>query len=169
MVTSLTRPTKEQPRNASKRSVHPAGIAVDLRVPPRQCRQWLRETLSAWERLGFVEATRERRPPHFHVVALLHNLSTEVIASLRGGRSKVTQKRTRRLKSRARSSKSMSRRRSRGRPLARHSKSIKQYRVRRGDSLWRLSRKWGVSENAIKRLNHLRSDRIDYGQMLLIP
>src|SRR6185503_10600232 len=33
VVTSLTRPLSEQPRNASDRSVHPTGMAVDLRRP----------------------------------------------------------------------------------------------------------------------------------------
>jgi hypothetical protein len=32
VVTSLTRPVREQPRNASDLSVHPAGMAVDLRI-----------------------------------------------------------------------------------------------------------------------------------------
>src|SRR5690606_660185 len=32
VVTSLTRPAGRQPRNASPLSVHPAGMAVDLRV-----------------------------------------------------------------------------------------------------------------------------------------
>jgi hypothetical protein len=32
VVTSLTRPASEQPRNASDRSVHPTGMAIDLRL-----------------------------------------------------------------------------------------------------------------------------------------
>ena len=59
-VTSLLRPQREQPRNASPLSVHPAGVAVDLRVPPLVCRQWLRDTLSRWERERIVEATRKQ-------------------------------------------------------------------------------------------------------------
>jgi hypothetical protein len=40
VVTSLTRPASLQPRNASDRSVHPTGMAVDLRVPPTSsCRR----------------------------------------------------------------------------------------------------------------------------------
>ena len=35
VVTSLTRPTTRQPRNASDRSVHPTGMAVDLRRSQR--------------------------------------------------------------------------------------------------------------------------------------
>src|SRR5688500_16071544 len=33
VVTSLVRPTAEQPANAHRLSVHPAGMAVDFRVP----------------------------------------------------------------------------------------------------------------------------------------
>jgi hypothetical protein len=42
VVTSLTRPTSRQPANASRRSVHPTGMAVDLRAPASTaCRRWL--------------------------------------------------------------------------------------------------------------------------------
>lgn len=68
VVTSLTRPTRLQPRNASHRSVHPTGMAVDLRRSERaSCRGWLERVLLSLERRGVVEATRERQPPHYHV------------------------------------------------------------------------------------------------------
>ncbi len=68
VVTSLTRPTDEQPRNASPLSVHPAGMAVDLRVPATSgCRRWLERSLLALERNGVLDVTREHRPPHYHV------------------------------------------------------------------------------------------------------
>jgi len=68
VVTSLTRPLSEQPRNASRRSVHPTGMAVDIRVSnQRSCRNWIEDTLLSLERQGVVEATRERWPPHYHV------------------------------------------------------------------------------------------------------
>lgn len=162
VVTSLMRPLKEQPRNASKRSVHPAGIAADLRVPPYQCRAWLRETLSSWERLGFIEATREKRPPHFHVVAIPTQLTNEVIADLEGRERSV--KTDTSIVQRPREEKhTQLTKRSHG------AKRSKHYRVRRGDSLWSLSRKWGVTQSSIKRLNRLRSNRIDLGQVLVIP
>ena len=56
--------------NASSLSVHPTGIAVDLRRPSGRCLTWLRRTLLAAERRGEIEATEERRPPHFHVAVL---------------------------------------------------------------------------------------------------
>lgn len=68
VVTSLTRPTTRQPRNAHRLSVHPAGIAVDLRVSRRaDCRRWLENTLLAMEEAGALDVTRERYPPHYHV------------------------------------------------------------------------------------------------------
>ena len=68
IVTSAIRPSSEQPRNSTERSVHPTGMAVDLRKPTqRRCLTWLRRTLLSLERAGVIEATEERRPPHFHV------------------------------------------------------------------------------------------------------
>ena len=67
VVTSLTRPQSRQPRNASGRSVHPTGMAIDLRRPQGKCRRWLEDTLLTLEGQGVLEATAERRPPHYHV------------------------------------------------------------------------------------------------------
>jgi hypothetical protein len=68
VVTSLTRPISHQPWNASPISVHPTGMAVDMRRSDRHaCRQWLDSTLLALEGEGMIEATRERWPAHYHV------------------------------------------------------------------------------------------------------
>lgn len=68
VVTSLTRPLNSQPANASSRSVHPTGMAIDMRVSQQPaCRVWLESTLLSLERRGVLNATRERRPPHYHV------------------------------------------------------------------------------------------------------
>lgn len=68
VVTSMTRPERRQPRNASRRSVHPTGMAVDLRRTNHMpCRGWLESTLLRLEDERVVEATRERYPPHYHV------------------------------------------------------------------------------------------------------
>ena len=67
MVTSLTRPEAHQPRNASDRSVHPTGMALDLRRPQGRCRRWLERTLLSLEDQNVLEATAERSPPHYHV------------------------------------------------------------------------------------------------------
>lgn len=68
VVTSLTRPITRQPPNASVISVHPTGMAVDLRRSDSSgCRQWLETVLLDLESKGVVEATREQYPPHYHV------------------------------------------------------------------------------------------------------
>jgi hypothetical protein len=68
IVTSLTRATSRQPRNAHRLSVHPAGIAADLRVSQNAaCRSWLEDTLMAMESQGLLDGIRERNPPHYHV------------------------------------------------------------------------------------------------------
>ena len=68
VVTSLTRPRTHQPRNASPRSVHPTGMALDLRRPRSgSCRQWLERVLLSLEKQRVLEATLEHRPPHFHI------------------------------------------------------------------------------------------------------
>ena len=68
VVTSLTRPSTLQPRNAHQLSVHPAGMAVDFRVPDKASeRAWLERTLLGLENSGVLDVTRERFPPHYHV------------------------------------------------------------------------------------------------------
>lgn len=68
VVTSLTRPRNRQPRNASKRSVHPAGMALDLRRSwNRNCRSWLELTLLTMEANKVLDAMLESSPPHFHI------------------------------------------------------------------------------------------------------
>jgi hypothetical protein len=68
VVTSLTRPTSAQPANAHKLSVHPAGMAVDLRIPASSSdRAYLETSLLALEKDGVLDVTRERSPAHYHV------------------------------------------------------------------------------------------------------
>lgn len=68
-ITSAVRPSSRQPRNASEKSVHPTGLAIDLRKPRgSSCRNWLRDRLLELEADGVMDATEEFRPPHFHVV-----------------------------------------------------------------------------------------------------
>jgi hypothetical protein len=70
VVTSAVRPMSRKLVNGSSMTVHPTGIAVDLRKPSGRCLTWLRRTLLAAERRGAIEATEERHPPHFHVAVL---------------------------------------------------------------------------------------------------
>src|SRR5688500_11473904 len=68
VITSGVRPTTLRLANSTDRSVHPTGMAIDIRRPRGgRCLEWLRETLLYLEGQGVIEATEERRPPHFHV------------------------------------------------------------------------------------------------------
>jgi nucleoid-associated protein YgaU len=82
VVTSLTRARRLQPRNASWRSVHPTGMAFDLRRSwSRRCRGWLEGVLLSLETDGVLEATLERTPPHYHI-ALFPEPYREFLAGL---------------------------------------------------------------------------------------
>jgi hypothetical protein len=68
VVTSLTRPTTLQPSNAHELSVHPAGMAVDFRVPADAThRAWLEKELLDLETDGLIDVTREKTPAHYHI------------------------------------------------------------------------------------------------------
>ena len=142
VVTSLTRPISNQPRNASRRSVHPTGMAIDLRRPyPGPCRDWLEDTLLSLEGERVLDATRETSPAHYHV-ALYAKPYTAYVARLTDTTaSEVTA--------------------SIGRDTT--------YRVRRRDTLWRISRQYDTTPEAIQRANGLRSTQIYPGQLLKIP
>lgn len=139
VVTSLVRPESRQPWNSSRYSVHPTGMALDLRVSRHPaCRTWLGRTLLTLERNGVLEAARERHPPHFHVVLfprpyvryLRHHLGVDVSEELAQPR---------------------------------------RYRVRPGDTLWRIARRHGTSVGSLRHTNGLRSDRLRPGQVLTVP
>lgn len=94
VVTSATRPLDRQPRNASELSVHPAGMAVDLRVSrSRDCRSWLEKVLLALEGKGLLDVTRERRPPHYHVAVFPQAYAKHVAALLADSARKALQAR----------------------------------------------------------------------------
>lgn len=82
IVTSLTRPQSGQPRNASTRSVHPTGMALDIRrhnTPA--CRSWLERVLLSLEGNRVLEVSLEQRPPHYHV-ALFPDPYRKYVAAL---------------------------------------------------------------------------------------
>jgi hypothetical protein len=69
-VTSAMRPTSVRLANSVEKTVHPTGMALDLRTPRNGCRAWMRSALVGYERSGIVEATEEHHPAHFHVAVL---------------------------------------------------------------------------------------------------
>lgn len=149
VVTSLTRPQSGQPRNASPRSVHPTGMAVDIRVSDRYaCRVWLERVLLDLERKGLVEATRERYPPHYHIAVFPEPYRRYVAGLVRSEASA-------RLAS------------SSGAPAPKPEPA--RYRVDRGDTLWGIARQVGVTVDELKEANGLDSARIYAGQVLTLP
>lgn len=151
VVTSAARPTSMRLANSVAKSVHPTGMAIDLRKPasPR-CLSWLRNTLLSLEAGGVLEAVEERNPPHFHVAVFPTPYSRYV-----QGRSSTVQ-----LVSAA--------------PVLMQagtsaSGSDRTYQVRRGDSLWTIARRNNVTVDDLKAANALRTSRILAGQVLLIP
>ena len=139
VVTSLTRPRSHQPRNASTRSVHPTGMALDLRRPGGTCRRWLESTLLSLERRAVLEATVERRPPHYHVVIFPEAYLAYVDRLTAGAKA------------------------------GKAGRVERVHVVRRGDSLWRIARRHGLSAGSLSRVNGLTSSRIHPGQTLRIP
>lgn len=149
VVTSATRPTSMRLANSVDKSVHPTGMAVDLRKPTNsRCLRWLRSTLVALKASGVLEAVEERNPPHFHVAVFPRQYSQYL-----NGRSGGTQ-----LASAAPS-----------RASASTSAGASSYRVRKGDSLWTIARRNNVTVDRLKEVNSLKSSRILAGQVLKIP
>jgi LysM repeat protein len=145
VVTSLTRPQSSQPWNASSRSVHPTGMAVDLRRSQNaSCRAWLERTLLSLEREGLLEAIHERNPPHYHV-AVYPRPYAQYVARITGGEPTVV-------------------------VAARETEVAYQtHRVARGETLSRIAGRYGVAVARIRADNGIRGDRILVGQQLRIP
>ncbi|HET9948103.1 MAG TPA: DUF5715 family protein [Longimicrobiales bacterium] len=141
VVTSLTRPSTRQPRNASDRSVHPTGMALDVRYSRnRACREWLEQVLLDLERGGVLEATRERYPVHYHIAVFPRQYASYVAAleRSRGEDVRVEQDRV-------------------------------AYTVRPGDSLWAIARTHGTTVDQLRSANQLTGSRIYVGQVLSLP
>lgn len=167
-VTSLLRPRNRQPANASARSVHPTGMAVDLRIPAKQkCRSWLENTLLSLERERVLDVTRERYPPHYHVAVYAKQYETRVAAIYGSNYGQpVTQLNSRRQPEPARVAAATERVASA--PGARTA-SQNRYVVRKGDSLSKIADRMGVSVSQLRFANGLRGNLINAGQQLYIP
>lgn len=148
VVTSLTRPISNQPINASSRSVHPTGMAVDFRrsTNPR-CRSWLESTLLSLESRGLLEVIHERNPPHYHV-AVYPRQYAQHVTNLTGNGQVVTQ-------------------------VAADDPEIRTewitHRVTRGETLTAIARRYDVSLSRVRAENEISGSRIIAGQNLRIP
>ncbi len=142
VVTSLTRPQTAQPRNASPRSVHPTGMAIDLRRHNKpSCRSWLERILLSLEERGVLEAAAEKHPPHYHV-ALFPRPYAAYVRKLVGKASPRT-----------------------GDGFT----DVAAYRVSHRDTLWRIAQSHGTTTDRIQSKNALKSTRIYPGQVLQVP
>ena len=162
VVTSLTRPLSHQPRNASDRSVHPTGMAIDLRRPAGRCRGWLEEVLLSLEARGVLEATRERRPPHYHVAVYPKRYAAYVRALTPGGADGSAET------SRAARGSAETSRAARGSGETPTAEAATVHVVRRGDSLERIARRYGATVEGLRRANGLGSSLIHPGQSLRV-
>lgn len=162
-VTSLLRPANRQPVNAVALSVHPTGMAVDLRIPQTsKCRSWLENTLLALEKEQVLDVTRERFPPHYHVAVYAEPYAARVAALEAKARKSTTLAQTQPTQEIAVSSSLASNQ-------ASHQTSQQNYIARKGDSLWKIAANTGVSVAELRAANNLQSDRIVVGQTLHIP
>lgn len=145
IVTSASRPRSEQPRNASPKSVHPTGMAVDFRRPTGECLAWVRQELVLLERQGVLEATEEKHPVHFHVAVLQRGRLAVATATADG--ILVPDDRDLRAKPRP---------------------TTATYAVKKGDNLSTIAKKFGLSAARLKSLNGLKSATIRPGQKLRV-
>jgi hypothetical protein len=141
VVTSAARPRSMRLSNSVAKSVHPTGMAVDLRKPQNpRCRAWLQRTLLSLDAANVIEAIEEFRPPHFHV-AVYPAPYTQYVRR-RGGTVHVA---------------------------AARSAGGDSYRVRSGDSLWAIAQRHGTTVERLRTANRLSSNTLRPGQELVIP
>jgi LysM repeat protein len=146
IVTSAVRPATRQPANSAERSVHPTGMAVDLRKPRNtKCLRWLRSTLLDLENDDLLEATEEHAPAHFHVAVFPTAYTRYAAARAKAESGTRTQ-------------------------LASHTSSgATTYKVHEGDTLWDIAKTHDTTVDAILSANDLAGDVIQPGQELRIP
>lgn len=170
-VTSLLRPANRQPTNSVARSVHPTGMAVDLRIPAKgKCRSWLEDTLLYLEKEQVLDVTRERFPPHYHVAVYAEPYEARVLAM----QAKAPQPTTIAQAAPTTTTQAEPAALAQTEPAQHIAVSSapagdQQYIVRKGDSLWEISVSTGVTVAALRSANNLQGNRIEAGQTLRLP
>lgn len=196
-VTSMTRPIARQPVNASEESVHPTGMAFDLRVPSNgRCRSWLERTLLTLEDYNVLDVTRERRPPHYHV-AVFPEPYQQYLAGIMGQQREYTVRRGDTLVAiAARMDTTVAQIRaangirgdlirvgqaltipgsgssSASAPVMMQAQASTpreiEHRVRPGETLWRIANRYQTSVDALRNENGLAGDLLNVGQVLRV-
>ncbi len=168
-VTSLTRPVNRQPSNAASNSVHPTGMAVDLRIPrDSRCKSWLEKTLLSLEKTGVLDVTRERNPAHYHV-AIFTKTYGDYIASLGRGtppQGLAASTEAPGLDTVALQASTTSEANT---TAAQPVTAEVEYIVRSGDTLSVIADRFGVRVARLRSANGIRGNLIHAGQKLVIP
>jgi LysM repeat protein len=171
-VTSLLRPRDRQPANSVANSVHPTGMAVDLRVPQSsKCRTWLENTLLSLERENVVDVTRERYPPHYHVAVYARDYETRV-AALGDSKTVTPDDTASSVAAIPDASPAPAVVTAQASPAAQGTSfagSYQRYVVRKGDTLSEIAKRNGVQVAQLRAVNTLRGNLINVGQKLRIP
>ena len=183
VVTSALRPESRQPANSADLSVHPTGMAVDLRKPTKaKCLTFLRTTLLELEDEGVLEATEERRPPHFHVAVFprpyaryvggtpLRLASGVATSPAPVDEDAVAEAMLTAARVATRPAAVRTAAKAAPKPAARRAAPrVTRHRVRSGDTLWHLARRYGTTVKKLRTTNQLASSALKPGQQLLIP
>lgn len=207
VVTSLTRPTTRQPRNASSRSVHPTGMAIDLRYSwDQNCRRWLEGVLLSLERQGVLEATLERSPRHYHIALFPSHYAgyVDVLVARQAEAAAETERVAEATAEAASGVTAGARADAAGSAIAEASsegssevateassgptaeapsdapsevtggaagaaREVLEYRVQRGDSLWRIARSHGITVDELRNVNGIQDNQIFAGQLIDVP
>lgn len=188
VVTSMTRPMDRQPANSHSLSVHPVGIAFDLRVPRNaRCRGWLESTLLSLEGRGVLNVIRERRPPHYHV-AVYPEPYDRYLAGILGEHHEYEVRPGDTLSAIAARTNSSIRELRRTNSLRGDLIRVGQtllipvagaatvsatpreveHEVRPGETLWRIAQQYETSVDLLKRENGLADDLLRVGQLLRV-
>lgn len=204
-VTSLTRPIDRQPANAATDSVHPTGMAVDLRIPSKgSCRSWLEKTLLSLEAADVLDVTRERNPPHYHVAVFPQSYESYLASQSQPGSGSSSEYVVRRgdtlsriasitgstiqqlraanglrndlihpgLKLQVPSATTLasSNAAPATAPRVNEVATVTEvtHQVKKGETLWRIARRYGITTDVISSQNGLASDFLQIGQTLRI-
>lgn len=155
VVTSAARPRTEQPRNASPKSVHPTGMAIDFRRPSGNCLTFMRQQLVQLERQGILEATEERRPVHFHVAVLQRGRFAPAARAAATATAMPVIPSPATIDSASGS-------------MNLKGAVVRHYAVKKGDTLSRIARRFGLTVAHLKSLNGLEGSAIKPGQKLRV-
>ncbi len=126
-ITSALRFTTRQPKNSVPNSVHPTGMALDIKAPSKKCREGFEAELLYLETKGLIQATKERWPVHYHVVVYPEQYSANIALHARNNKT--------------------------------------QYKVKKGDVLSIIAKRFGTTLTELVTLNGLDSpDFLRIGQ-----